>query len=138
MKDAGVALAVRSSDVVQALNQELLRVSGLTGANYRLKVDGEDLGAFTKEQLSGGINLATLPTPMMRQAADVHALTLKHNNIHFARWRTVQVPLERETLEHKQAAMDAMDLLEADLVRQQRAMAKPKPHHYELSADAAQ
>jgi lysophospholipase L1-like esterase len=138
MKDAGVALAVRSSDVLQALNQELLRVSGLTGANYRLKIDGEDLGAFTKEQLSGGINLATLPTPMMRQAADVHALTLKHNNIHFARWRTVQVPLERETLEHKQAAMDAMDLLEADLVRQQRAIAKPKPHHYELSADAAQ
>jgi lysophospholipase L1-like esterase len=137
MKDAGVALAVRSSDVVEALNQELLRVSGLTGESYRLKIDGEDMGAFTKAQLSDGINLATLPTPMMRQAADVHALTLKHNNVHFARWRTVQVPLERETLEHKQAAMDAMDLLEADIVRQQRAMAQPKPHHYELSLDSA-
>jgi hypothetical protein len=76
MKDAGVALAVRSSDVVQALDQELLRVSGLTGERYRLKIDGEDIGAFTKGQLSDGINLATLPTPMMRQAADVHALTL--------------------------------------------------------------
>jgi lysophospholipase L1-like esterase len=138
MKDAGVALAVRSSDVVQALNQELLRVSGLAGERYRLKIDGEDIGSFTKGQLSDGINLATLPTPMMRQAADVHALTLKHNNIHFARWRTVQVPLERETLEHKQAAMDAMDLLESDVVRQQRTIAKPKPHHYELSADGTQ
>ena len=40
-----------------------------------------------------GINLAILPTPMAKQAADVHAMTLKHTNIHNARWRILQTPL---------------------------------------------
>ena len=138
MKDAGVALAVRSSDVIQALNQELLRINPLTAPRYRLKIDGGDLGVFTREQLSDGINLAVLPgTPMLKQAAEVHAITLRHNNIHFVRWRQVQVPLE-PTLAHKQAAMDALDSLDTDLVQQQHAAAQPKPHHYELTPEVAQ
>ena len=138
MKDAGVALAVRSSDVIQALNQELLRIGPLPAMRYRLKIDGEDLGVFTKEQLSDGINLAVLPsTPMLKQAAEVHAITLRHNNIHFVRWRQVQVPLE-PALAHKQAAMDALDALESDLIQQQHAAAQPKPHHYELTPEGGQ
>jgi len=132
MKDAGVALAVKSSDVMQALNQELLRLNSLSASRYRMKIDGEDVGVFTREQLSDGINLATLPsTPMLKQAAEVHAITLRHNNIHFVRWRQIQVPLE-PLLAHKQAAMDAMDALDNDLIQQQHAAAQPKPHHYEL------
>jgi hypothetical protein len=135
MKDAGIALAVRSSDVIQALNQELLRVTGLNGARYRLKIDGEDLGVFAKEQLADGINLAALPgTPMLKQAAEVHAITLRHNNIHFVRWRQVQVPLD-STLAHKNAAMSVLDELEGDLLQQQHTAAQPKPHHYELSPE---
>jgi lysophospholipase L1-like esterase len=138
MKDAGIALAVNSSDVMQALNQELLRITGLANARYRLKIDGEDVGVFTKEQLSDGINLAALPsTPMLKQAAEVHAITLRHNNIHFVRWRQVQVPLEN-TLAHKQAAMDALDSLDSDLIQQQHATAQPKSHHYELSPEGIQ
>jgi hypothetical protein len=73
---------------------------------------------------------------MARQAADVHALTLKHNNIHFARWRSVQVPLEKDDLVHKQAAMDALDQLENDIIQRQRTTAQPKPHHYQVVAVA--
>ncbi len=137
MKDAGIALAVRSSDVLQALDQELLRASGLAAVRYSLKIDGADMGDFTKEQLSDGINLATLPTPMMKQAADVHALTLKHNNLHFVRWRQTQVPLAQDTLAHTQAALDALDLLEGDIVQLQRTVAQPKSHHYELIPETA-
>ena len=39
--------------------------------------------------------------PMLKQALAVHDLTLKHNNIHFARWREVQVPLEKENLKNQ-------------------------------------
>lgn len=135
MKDAGIALAVRSSDLIQALNQELLRIGPLRAMRYRLKIDGEDLGVFTKEQLSDGINLAVLPsTPMLKQAAEVHAITLRHNNIHFIRWRQVQVPLQ-STLAHKQAALDALDALDDDLIQQQHATAQPLPHHYELTPE---
>jgi lysophospholipase L1-like esterase len=131
LKDPGVSLALKASDVEQALDQETLRVVGLPVKKYTLSIDGEDVGSFSSEELGNGINLAVLPTPMSRQAAEVHALTLKHNNIHFARWRWVQV--EKGELAHRQAAMDALDQFENDIVQLQRATAQPKLHHYRLS-----
>jgi lysophospholipase L1-like esterase len=134
--DPLVALAVKSSDFLQALDQETLKVTGLSADNYTLKIDGNDAGSFTKAQLAEGINLATLPTPMAKQAAEVHHLTLLHNNIHFERWRQVQVPFAGERSPKVQAAakglMTALDEEEADVVNEQRAAAQPKPHRFEL------
>jgi len=132
MRDANVALAIRSSDFVEALNQQPLKVRGLTAGRYTVKIDGEAAGSFTAEQLAGGINLASLPTPMARQAAEVHALTLRHNNIHSTRWRQVQVPLEKDNTPHLLKALDALDELEADLLKEQRATAQPRPRIYEV------
>ena len=134
--DPIVALAVASSDFIQALNQQTLKVTGLSAANYVLKIDGNEAGTFTKEQLAEGINLATLPTPMAKQAAEVHKLTLQHNNIHFQRWRQVQVPLADNKTPKVQSAvkdlMTALDEEEAGVVKQQRAAAQPKPHQFQL------
>ncbi len=132
MKDAVLALAVRSSDFIAALDAERLKVTGLDAGNYTLRVDGEEVGAFSKQQLEEGINLAESNTPMAKQAASVHELTLKHNTIHFARWREVQVPLQEFDLARKQAAMEALDSLEEELIERQRAAAQPKPRHYQL------
>lgn len=131
-RDALTALALRSSDFTATLNQEMLRVRGLATGRYALRIDGESTGTFTSEELAAGINLAELATPMTRQAAEVHALTLRHNNIHFARWRTVQVPLEKSMAPHMQDALKSLDELEADLIREQRAAAMPKPHQFDL------
>jgi hypothetical protein len=95
LKDPVMALAVESSDFVQTLNQQTLKVTGLAAASYGLKIDDDEVGSFTSEQLGQGINLAILPTPMAKQAAQVHKLTLQHNNMHFQRWRQVQVPSRR-------------------------------------------
>jgi lysophospholipase L1-like esterase len=132
MRDALVALAVHSSDFVEALNQEPLKVRGLAAGRYTLKIDGDTAGTFTAEQLASGINLAELPTPMARQAADVHQLTLRHNNLHAARWRNVQVPMEKAQTPHLLKALDALDELEADVLKEQRATAQPKARHFEL------
>jgi len=132
LNDPVVALALRSSDVVQALDQEPLKITGLTAERYKLKIDGEDAGAFSKGQLEEGINLAVLPTPMAKQAAALHDLTLKRNNVHFARWRQVQVPLQDERLPDLDAALAALDKLEAEVIERQHVAAQPKPHHYEL------
>jgi lysophospholipase L1-like esterase len=132
MDDPVMALAVRSSDVEQALNSQPLRITGLKLGLYGLKIDGASVGNFTADQLASGINLAMLITPMTKQAAEVHALTLKHNNIHFARWRSIQVPLEKDAFTQKAQAMAALDALEQDVVAQQRAVAQPKPHAFEL------
>jgi lysophospholipase L1-like esterase len=135
MNDPVIALAVKSSDFIQALNQQTLKVSGLSVADYVLKIDGDEIGAFSKDQLAEGINLATLSTPMTKQAAEVHKLTLQHNNTHFQRWRQVQVPFADKTAKVRQAAdqlMVALDDEEAEQVKQQRAAAQPKPHKFEL------
>jgi len=134
-RDPATALAVGSSDVTDALNQQPLRVRGLAAGRYALKIDGETAGSFSSEQLTAGVNLATLPTPMARQAGQVHALTLRHNNLHATRWRQVQVPLEKDAAPHLLKALDALDELEADVIREQRAAAQPLPHRFELVAE---
>ena len=136
-KDEVMALALRASDFVEALDQEPLKVTGLTAARYTLKIDDETVGAFTKEEWAKGVNLATLPTPMAKQAAAVHDLTLRHNVVHFARWRMAGVNLDNIVIPaaHLQAADDSLDVLEADVIGQQRAAAQPKSHRYELAPE---
>ena len=132
LDDKVVALSIHSSDFVEALDQEPLKVTGLASARYALKIDGEKVGDFTQEQLQEGINLATLPTPMAKQAAKVLELTRKHNDIHFARWRSVQIALQDYKLAGEKSAVTALDKLEEQLVQQQRAEAQPKQRHFEL------
>jgi len=132
LDDKVVALSVRSSDFTEALDQEPLKVTGLDSPRYELVIDDQKVGEFTKEQLQEGINLATLSTPMAKQAAKVHDLTLKHNDVHFARWRDVQVTLQDYKFAGEKAAVDALDKLEEQIVEQQHATAQPKPRHYEL------
>jgi len=133
-RDKLLELTLKTSGFVDALDRETLKVTGLPAASYELKIDGLSAGRFPSGDLANGINLATLNTPMLRQALDVHALTLKHNNIHFARWRTIETGLANDgspaTKFETEAALDKLD---NELVAEQRAAAQPRQHHYELN-----
>lgn len=133
--DKDFALAVHSSDFVEALDQEPLKVTGLSASRYALKIDGEKVGDFTKEKLAEGVNLALEATPMLEQASHVYDLTVKHNDLHYARWRQVQTPFQDLHLSGEQAALDSLDKLEEETVQLQRAAAQPKTRHYELTPD---
>jgi len=137
VKDDVMALALRASDFVVAMDQQPLKVTGLTSARYTLKIDDQLVATFTKEEWAKGVNLALLPTPMAKQAAAVHDLTLRHNVVHFARWRMAGVNLDSVTVPpaHLQAAGEALDTLEADVIEQQHTAAQPKSHRYELAAE---
>ena len=132
LTDPVMALTVQSSDFQDAMNREMLKIAGLPQGKYTLRLDGEEVGTFNNTGLAEGLNLANLKTPMWAQASQVHALTLKHNNMHFARWRTVQVPLAQENLASSKAAIDALDAVDAELVQKQRELAQPHPHKFEL------
>jgi len=132
LKDPVFKLAIQSSDFLQALDWQLLKVTGLKGQRYLLKIDGEEVGTFSRQQIEEGLNLAELSTPMVKQAQAVHDLTLKHNNVHATRWRELQVALAQQSLPHLPQAIEALDNLEADLVAQQHLMAQPRTRHYEL------
>jgi lysophospholipase L1-like esterase len=132
LKDAPTDLAVRSSDVVDALDQQVVKVEGLEAESYTLAIDGEPVGTFTKAQLAQGVNLATTPTPMLKQAARVHKLTLDHANLHQTRWRTIQVPYKATGSPNAAKAIEGLDGLEAEVIAEQRAAAQPRPHNFEL------
>jgi hypothetical protein len=140
LNDAVMALAVKSSDFEQALNQQVLKVTGLdSGKKYKLSIDGDSVGEFTPEQLAEGVNLATYSTPMLKQALEVHRLTLQHNNLHFTRWRQIQVPMAKFESDKVQDAtkelMKALDEEEAGIVKRQRAAAQPREHQFSLASE---
>jgi hypothetical protein len=130
--DSTVALAASCSDFTRALNQQTLRIRGMAAEWYRLTIDGEPMGFFSRSRLDEGINLGGLPTPMWKQAMAVHVLTRKHDKLQTARWRLLHAPAEeRQSAEWKQA-LEALRDVEADLLDERRAKAKPRTHDYEL------
>ena len=127
-----VALAIRSSNVTEALNQEPLRVTGLKSGRYKLTIDGEVAGAWSETDLARGVNLAVLSTPMSNQAMGVRDLTARHIEIHQFRWRVLQVPLADSGIQNLDNTMRNLDSVEAEVVARQRAAAQPRPHVYQV------
>ncbi len=135
LEDAGMKLAVSSSQIVEDLDEQVLKVTGLGSLNYSLAINGKAIGKFSREQLAGGINLALLPTPMMAQAAAVHTLTLKRAAVHDTRWRNLQTPFEKETMPRLATILENLDALDADIAALQRSAAQPSTCFYELAAE---
>jgi hypothetical protein len=131
-RDKTIELAIKSSDVTEALNAQPLKVTGLAPGRYKLNIDKETVGTFTDAELGIGINLAILNTPMSKQAMTVRDLTQKRLEVHNQRWRTYQVPLTPLDLLHLDETLKALDALDAELTAKQREAAHPLPHEFEL------
>jgi hypothetical protein len=125
-------LAIKSSDFMEALNQQTLRVRGLEAAKYTLKINGSVIASFSREQFAEGINLAGLPTPMAKQSLGVHLLTLKRSDVHETRWKQLQVGLHDDNLSRLPAGLEGLDAVEEELAARQRAAAQPVACSYEL------
>jgi hypothetical protein len=132
MNDAPTELAVRSAGFLEEFDREMLTVPALKAGFWALRIDGQQVKVFPADELIKGVNLATLPTPMLKQAQAVHELTRKRTEVHNIRWRTIEVPLEKDNLTTAAAAIGALDALDAELARKQVETAQPKPHHFEL------
>ncbi|MFA6961892.1 MAG: GDSL-type esterase/lipase family protein [Opitutaceae bacterium] len=135
------ALAVKSSDFVEALDRQPLRVTGLKTASYELQIDGRKIGVFASVDLAAGINLAVLATPMAAQAAEVHKLTLQRANLHNIRWRAFQVPYANATPAVKEglpAVIESLDAADRAAAVMQRASAQPVAHQFKLIALSAE
>ncbi|MGD0521810.1 MAG: SGNH/GDSL hydrolase family protein [Terracidiphilus sp.] len=126
--DPVLALVLKNSDVVAALDQETLQVRALTPGSYDLLIDGRKIGSFTASQLANGINLATMETPMLEQARLVAFDTEKVNFLESQRFAIVRGSATPEQLATAQALADAYPIG----VTRQRADAQPLTHHYDL------
>jgi len=131
-QDKTIELAIKSSDVTEALNAQPLKVTGLAPGHYKLNIDKETVGTFSDAELGTGINLAVLNTPMSKQAMTVRDWTLKRLEVHNQRWRTYQVPMTPLDLLHLDDTLKALDALDLELTAKQREAAHPLPHEFEL------
>ena len=91
--DALTALVLKSSDFIQALDQETLQVMGLAPGSYDLYIDAQGLGHFTSQQLAAGMNLATMFTPMAWQARQVQAFVRDRQSWHATAYQGMVSPL---------------------------------------------
>ena len=131
-EDPAMSLAVLSSNVIETLDQQILKVTGLPGGDYSLKIDGAEIATLSDEQLAQGTNLAVLPTPMLGQAQAVQKLTMRRNHVRLALWQDVQFGLQQESSPHLADAVHALSALEDELLAQQQQAATPRLHHYEI------
>ena len=130
--NAEIALVLRSSDVEETLNQQMLTVSNMPAGSYGLKIDGTFVATFTHEQLAKGVNLAVLNTPMVQQAWKVVDMTMKVISVRFNRWRNFEHGIDGTPQKERDAAIESIMRLEQRIVIERKKLAQPVPHVFEL------
>jgi hypothetical protein len=105
-----------------------MQVHALTTGTYDLFIDGRKIGSFNSDDLTSGINLATMETPMLEQARLVAYDTEKVNNLESARFAVINGSATAEQSLTAQALVGAYQIA----TDRQRADAHPLVHHYEL------
>jgi lysophospholipase L1-like esterase len=126
-------LTLASGDMVRALDMETLRVTELAPGKYRLRIDDREVGSFSAEQLTAGVNLALLDTPMLEQSRRVNADTQLKNAIDAQLFDLIVRPRDQVLPE----TIAALTAAKEKAVARQRADAQPVPHHYELTTEGA-
>ena len=129
-------LALKSTDAETTLNRFRLTVSGLTGPSYVLKVDGTEVGNTTGAELAEGIDLAAITElPENKQSRNVLSLIRKHNDLHFRRWRVLQVPALKNTetvSDEVSSQMSELDTQEDAASESAHITARPATHSVEI------
>jgi lysophospholipase L1-like esterase len=126
--DPLMQLVLSSSDLINTLDMETLRVSGITAGSYNLRIDGKEVGEFSAEQLAAGINLALLDTPMLEQSRRLGADTQIRTTLDTQLFDLIAKPEDQISPDTIKQLAEA----EEKAIVRQRADAQPVPHHYEL------
>lgn len=137
-RNADVKLTLAVTDIEAQFNRNVLKITGLKAAHYQVSVDGKAVGTVDATALAAGLDLAGIPgLPTNQQAALVLGLTRKHNDLHFRRWRQVQLTNGRKGLDDVpadvQQQLTALDAAEGDAIKELHQILTPKPHHVELT-----
>jgi lysophospholipase L1-like esterase len=127
--DADVDLAETAGAGLEALDQQVLKITGLSKGSYELLIDGGSLGRFSEKELGLGVNLATQDTPMMKQAMAVRSAVRSHPPVQFVRRRLLLAADKDSKFAESAAALEGFD---ARLHQDQRARAVPTSRRYEV------
>jgi hypothetical protein len=62
----------------------------------------------------------------------VYQLAVSHEEIHFDRWRNIQVPLDEDHIAQTRPAMDSLDAVDDAVAAKMREVAQSVPHQFQL------
>lgn len=122
-------LALKASTVLQDLDQETLSLTGLRPGQYEVRIDDWLIGTFNADELSSGINLATMDTPMLAQARLVAVDNGHKNSLEATRFSMINHSMDSLT----QEAAGKLERALAASDDKQRSDAQPVPHNYTLT-----
>lgn len=112
-----------------SVDQETMVVTGLPGGSYNVTIDhAHALGPFTAEELARGINLATMDTPMLRQARTLAGALDSRSKLEQADF-TLQMDT---TANGKKAASEALAEGEQEFTTKAHNALNIPAHHYVL------
>jgi lysophospholipase L1-like esterase len=80
--DPEVGAVLRYASALAELNRYPFTVSGLQPGNWRLSVDGTEVGVFSSEALAEGVNLTSQPGPWRTLAQEVNRLVAEQESIY--------------------------------------------------------
>jgi lysophospholipase L1-like esterase len=131
LNDSMMQYLLEISDI-GSLDQQMLRVSGLSAASYSLEIDGQKIGLFSRQELASGVNLALYQTPMEQQAKSIDWTADDRAKLSGTRFDLLT---ETANIPSRQAAMEALDALDQRMIDAEYENAKPKPHIFALTAE---
>lgn len=131
--DPVFAIALKSSDLATALDRETLQAHGLPTGDYDLLIDDRKVATLNSEDLTAGVNLAIIETPMLEQARLVAYDTEKKNNIEAAWFNVINGSAVAETSATAVALAGSLPAAE----ERQRQDAQSRSHRFELVLEAA-
>lgn len=115
-----------------AMDQEMLRVSGLSAPKYLLTIDQQNVGKFSAEQLAQGINLALQQTPIEQAAKAVDWTSDDRAKVSGARFDLLT---EKADIPQREAGLEALDALDQHMIDHEYEAAAPRAHRFELKAE---
>lgn len=88
--DSDVEYVSKYYPAISKMNEYKLKVTGLKEGNWKLVVDGMEVGTFTAAQLKE-IDLSAYPGPWKKLAEQVNTLVAEQEQMYFHRWREVSL-----------------------------------------------
>jgi lysophospholipase L1-like esterase len=126
-KDAQVELGELAGAGLEALDQQILKINGLSAGRYELLIDGVAEGRFSEVELKAGVNLAKEDTPMYKQAVPVRRAVNTRHELELAR-RKLAVADDPRLVE----GAVALGVFDGKLQQDRRGLGKPAVHRYEV------
>jgi lysophospholipase L1-like esterase len=132
LNDSMMQFLLQISDVA-SLDQQMLRVTGLSSASYSLEIDGQKIASFSRQELAGGINLALYQTPMEQQAKSIDWTADDRSKLSGTRFDLL---FDGDTIPGEAGAVQALNAMDAKEVDEEYKNAQPKPHTFTLVVES--